>query len=348
MKMTTNPSESNRREIWPVPPVPFDDSQEVDTAGVDHLVDFYASAGMDGLFVLAYSGEGLELSDEQRHTLCRCVVRRAKGRLPVVAAGNFGGTLAEQIDELNRMADSGPDAVVVFLSTLPGRDRLIDDLLTIARNVSGPLGIYECPVPEHRRLTPQEVGQLAATGRYIFMKETSRDRRQHRDKLEAAAGSPLKVYAANLAALPSALADGCPGFCGIVANAFPELIDAYCNDSALSVPMRQELFETLCQLLDLITVRHYPASMKYVLRRRGIPISTRSQMTGGQDIDAQDRRRLDDALARLEPSGDEDQLWTRFAPRSILSSGDGLAQHDGHTEIPGPHTRLRAPVKSNP
>jgi hypothetical protein len=49
-----------------------------------------------------------------------------------------------------------------------------------------------------------------------------------------------------------------------------------------------------------MTRRHYPASLKYVLSRRGVPISTRSLMNCGVDVDAEDRLRLDEALEQLE------------------------------------------------
>ena len=63
--------------------------------------------------------------------------------------------------------------------------------------------------------------------------------------------------------------------------------------------VRLALHDTLCQILDLMVGRHYPASMKYLLSLRGLRLGTRSLMAGGEAIDAEDRRRLQDAVERL-------------------------------------------------
>jgi len=318
----TQRQRSTRREIWPVPPAAFTADDRIDGAAIDDLVDFYAAAGVDGLFILAYSGEAFEVSNAERVAVCRRVVERARGRLPIVAAGNFGGNLDAQITHLNELADVGLDAVVVLVSTLPHAARMVDDLCEIAERVSAPLGVYECPAPEHRLLSVRDVAAIAATGRFTFMKETSRNRVAYREKLAASQGSPLRVMPASFGQLPAALDDGCPGFCGIIACAFPELVDAYCNESTLLPEMRATLHAMLSEMLQCMTRRHYPATLKYVLQRRGLQLGDRSRMTTGVAVDREDRRRLDETIERL-------QLLD--SPRAVLArvaAGDGIALSD--------------------
>ena len=172
--------------------------------------------------------------------------------------------------------------------------------MIIARQLEPvPLGIYECPLPEHRLLDAGQVEHLAATGRFVFMKETSRDREQHRAKLAAAMGSKLSVYQANLGQLPASLEDGAPGFCGIVANVFPELIDALCNDATQSPIVRRELHAALSNVFRVMVARHYPASMKYLLSLRGLPIRTDCRMGDRVSLDDDDWAHLDAAFDRL-------------------------------------------------
>ena len=294
------PSDTRRFEVWSVPPTPFTESAEIDVDALDLLTDFYLDHGVDGLFLLALSGEGLEQSDQQRLTVARHVIERASGRARIAVGGNFSGTLEEQIEGINRLAERRPDAIVTFLSTLPRRDDLVEDLLTLAEHTGDvALGVYECPVPEHRLLSPGQVRQLAETGRFVFMKETSRDRQTHREKLAAARGTPLRVYQANLGQLPNSIVDGTAGFCGIIANVFPELVHAIGNDRELEESDRTSLLQRLSSILELMVARDYPASMKYLLSLRGVPIKTCSLMAGGESIDAERCRELEEAAETL-------------------------------------------------
>ena len=287
-------------EVWPVPPTPFTKDNQIDEAAVEALVEFYITAGVEGLFIAAYSGEVFELTHAERLALSRQVVRLAAGRLRVVASGNVADDLESQVHQLQELADTGLDTVVVLLSTLPRPDHLREDSRVIADRVSGPLGVYECPLPEHRLLSAQDVAALAATGRFVFLKETSRDRAIYQAKLAAAHGTPLQSLQANFGQLPMSLADGGPGFCGIVANVFPELVNAYCNDRTLSEDARGRLHAVLNEALGCITRRHYPASLKYVLQRRGLPMNDHSRMASGVAVDDEDRRFLDESLERLQ------------------------------------------------
>ena len=83
----------------------------------------------------------------------------------------------DQARSLGRIFDLGVDVVVVALALLPSAQDLGAQLLALTRLVAPEvrLGIYEIPEPEHRLLSADEVGAAAASGRYYFMKETSRD-----------------------------------------------------------------------------------------------------------------------------------------------------------------------------
>jgi 4-hydroxy-tetrahydrodipicolinate synthase len=328
LRATNAPGGNVRREVWPVPPVPFTRDNRVDERALDELVEFYVRAGVDGLFILAYSGEAFELTAAEQLAICRRVVARAAGRLRVVVAGNFGQDLNDQIERLKQLAQFGPDALIVFLSTLPNGTRMTDDLLKISEKIDAPLGVYECPVPEHRVLSPSDVSMLAGTKQFVFMKETSRDREIYRAKLLATRDSPLKLYQANWGQLPHSLEDGSPGFCGIIANLFPELVDAYCNSDSLTITGRKALHEVLSHTLSCIAERHYPSTMKYVLQKRGLSIDTTARMNGARNVDADDICRLDEMLGDLDLLRD---------PSDILSSAADRIRHAGERVLRGPH-----------
>ena len=58
-----------------------------------------------------------------------------------------------------------------------------------------PLGLYETPVPKARHLTPAMIGQIAESGRFNFLKDTSLCVDTLLQKIQAAQsveGTPLK------------------------------------------------------------------------------------------------------------------------------------------------------------
>lgn len=68
-----------------------------------------------------------------------------------------------------------------------------------------------------RLLTPAMLAELAASGRFWFHKDTSRDNAVIRSKLEAVAGTatPFRLFNGNVATLYPSLLDGATGFSGI-------------------------------------------------------------------------------------------------------------------------------------
>lgn len=85
--------------VWPVMLTPFHEDRSIDWDGLDALIEWYLAAGLSGLFGVCLSSEMYALTPEERVRLAAHVVKRAAGRVPVVAAGAFGDSPAEQADE---------------------------------------------------------------------------------------------------------------------------------------------------------------------------------------------------------------------------------------------------------
>ena len=186
---------------WPILLTAFSEHDKLDLAPVGALLDWYEALGIPGVLALGQASEVILLSDEERFRVAEFVASHKREALSIAIVGNFGATLAEQARSLARIFDMGADLVVVALALLPSAADLGGQLVELTRMVApgARLGIYEIPEPEHRRLSAREVGRAAATGRYYFMKETSRDPAVFGAKLKAAAGTNLKLFQAKLA-----------------------------------------------------------------------------------------------------------------------------------------------------
>ena len=286
--------------VWPVLLTPFDERGELDAGTLDGMLDFYMAAGVAGIFSAALSGEVDCLTIDEICRMNRRLVARADGRLPIVSGANIGRNLREQCDAMRRVHDTGVDAVIVLLSYLPAGQDLVGQLLELADMTPFPLGLYECPEPEHRLLSPEAVGTLAKTGRFFFMKETSRDAAVHLEKVAATRGTALKVFQGSLGPLPASLRGGSPGFCGLVANVCPELVRAYCDLSDWDTPAADALFQSISELQGVMTARGYPSSAKYILRKRGVKMGFTSRAASGGSFAAEDRAKIDRFLATFE------------------------------------------------
>lgn len=298
------------RGAMPVLLTPFTKDNRVDFSALDELVEFYLQTKVTGLFVCCLSGEVFHLSDEENLEVAQHVVKRAGNRIAIVAGANFGPTLDDQARSIQRFHEIGVDAAVVILSGLPHRSDLLDQVLYLADKAPAPLGLYECPYPEHLLLTPDEVGRIAHTQRFIFMKETSRNVATHTAKLCAAADTPLRVFQANLRCTPDSLRAGAFGLCGIIANVCPELTALLCDPETQDGVYKERTYESLLLLQDMMVEHGYPASAKYILQLRGLRLGTFTRSIDKQAFTEHNARAINEcvALYRFDRPLDEAEL----------------------------------------
>jgi len=263
----------------PVMLTPFLENGNIDFDGLTKLTEFYLEAGAAGLFANCLSSEMYELSEDERLAITKHVVDAANGRVPVVATGTFGGPIAEQAEFVKKIYATGIQAVIVITSLIATAEESdevfmarMHELLSLTPGVS--FGLYECPVPYKRLVTAENLGELAATGRVIYHKDTSLDIENVKAKIAATQGPIFGVYDAYMEHAAASLKAGSAGLSCIQGNFFPEVIVWLCNN--YNNPEQQAGVEKVQQLLiDTMPVIHYayPTVAKYYLQKRGFPIS---------------------------------------------------------------------------
>lgn len=285
--------------VWPVLPTSFKENGDLDLDHIPELVEFYLKSGCCGIFAVAGSGEMFNLSLEERLAVAGKVVEVVAGRVPVIASGNLTDSFESQVDEIPQMKSTGVDAVILILSKVPLKkspwdgDELTEQVLALAERTSGPLGMYECPSPEHRTLSPKDIRQIAATGRFHFLKETTEERDNVEAKVQAGAGTPFKVFPASMHVFLQQRIPGVGGFNGIIANVIPEVlvhIDRLGEDSlAFCDQVRDRM-----KILDRGFLNElYPASAKVLLRMRGLTLGIRARAGKNPILSAEQQARLE-------------------------------------------------------
>jgi len=262
--------------VWPVMLTPFEEDSSIDWAALDALTDWYIAAGASGLFTVCLSGEMYALQPDERLAVAAAVVRYAAGRVPVAAAGTFGGSVEEQAASVCRMYDTGISAVIVIVNQLAAADEDDGTWLSRAERLlhltpEVPLGLYECPRPYHRLLSPSMLAWAARSGRFYLLKDTTCRLGPIRAKIQAVQGTPLRFLNAHTPTLLKSLRAGGHGYCGTAANWYPQLLVWLC-EHAETDPARAESLQHLLGVADKAVAFRYPRSAKVYLRSLGIPI----------------------------------------------------------------------------
>ncbi len=262
--------------LWPVMVTPYTIDRAIDWDGVDSVTDWYLDNGANGLFANCLSSEMFHLTPEERITLVARVCARAQGRAPVVATGNFGARNDEQADAVRRMTDTGAAAVVLLPNLLveaADPDDLLKTRLEALMRATGdaPLGLYECPVPYKRILSPELTAWAAASGRFLYLKDTTCDPAAIRAKCDAARGTPLGIYNAYTGAALASLETGAAGLSPIAANVYPELFSWLCAQHHAH-PQTAARIQRAMRTLEPAVCVQYVASAKRLMALRGVPI----------------------------------------------------------------------------
>ena len=153
--------------VYPTMITPYK-SREIDYEAVEKLVEWYWKEGCDGIFAACQSSEIMFLSLDERVSLTRAVVAKAKeladadkSREPmmIVASGHISDSFEEQVKELNAICAEKPDALILISNRMDientTEDKWIADTAKLIAQLPTdmPLGVYECPKPYKRLLS---------------------------------------------------------------------------------------------------------------------------------------------------------------------------------------------------
>jgi 4-hydroxy-tetrahydrodipicolinate synthase len=270
--------------LWPVMLTPLKEDNGLDLRGLQELTDIYLQAGASGLFTNCLSGEMYQLTAEERLIITRTVVKQSNGRVPVVASGTFSDHVPANIDFIKRIYDTGAAAVVLITGILARADESEEALknrieLIMEQTEGIPLGLYECPVPYKRLVSPQLMKWLADTGRFVYHKDTSCHSGSIGQKVQAIEGSMFGLYNADTPTALDSLEQGGRGISPISANFYPELFTYLLQkfyDSGRTAELNQ--YYSLLIIMDKLVHTFYPYSAKLFLQKRGLRIAANSRI----------------------------------------------------------------------
>lgn len=263
---------------------PFTDDNKIDYAGVERLLQWYADHQVDGIFGLCQSSEIFYLTLQEKLELLRFIVKNKPKGLTLLASGHTADDIKIQQKEAEAICKEEIDAYV-FISNrfaLEHEDdkTFLKNAKEVVKATKGlPLGIYECPYPYKRLLTPHVLTALLDIGDFQFLKDTSCSVPEMQAKLEAMAGSNFKLFNANSATFLESMRIGAHGFSGVMANFHPELYQAMFKTYVTDENLAQKI-QDFIGCLSIVECQMYPTNAKYYLGKMeglGFGYHTRSR-----------------------------------------------------------------------
>lgn len=248
-------------------PTPFKDGgREVDLEAIGPVKRFLAERGIDGLFVLGTTGEGVLLSHEERLEVTKAFLAEDPGSLPVIV--NCGAmTTADTVALCEATAELGVDGIAVVAPPYFKLDYLsqVAHFVAAARSCAPlPFYIYECVAVSGyavSRSAVEEIARQAPNLRGTKVSDTPFE------AVEPYVGLGIDLFVGAEALIPQAMEAGAVGSVSALAAAFPEIISDAVKNYDDSTSGR------LAELRGLVESVPRHTAIKHVLKMRGVDIS---------------------------------------------------------------------------
>lgn len=267
--------------VWPVMITPFTQDNKIDYDAVLRIIEWYDRHHVAGIFAVCQSSEMFFLSAQERYELTKFIVQNTPKHMGVIASGHVAQSVEDQIREANQAIETGI-ASYVFISNqfaAEGEDEDVakERITYLLDHIpSDSFGVYECPKPYKRLLSPQLLKWCADTGKFSFLKDTCCNLEELKAKTDAVRGTKLKIYNANAATLLESLKMGCAGYSGVMANFHPDLyvwlVDHYQED-----PVKTKIMSDFLGAASTIECQVYPVNSKYHMNLEGVSMTTKSR-----------------------------------------------------------------------
>ncbi len=195
----------------------------LDLDALDALVDAQIAAGVDVLVPCGTTGESPTLSHDEHDAVVARVVRRAAGRVPVVAgAGSNCTHEAERL--IASAAAAGADGVLVVCPyyNRPSQRMLLEHFATLADGSRVPIVLYNIPGRTGVNLEPESVARLAAEHpRIVAIKEAAGSVEQ---VARIRTLSPIAILSGDDALTLPMMTVGATGVVSVASNVVPRAV----------------------------------------------------------------------------------------------------------------------------
>ena len=249
---------------------PFEADGSLDEATLESLVDWHVEQGTHGLVPVGTTGESPTLTHAEHRRVVDLTVRRAAGRIPVIAGAGSNST-REALDLARHARESGADAVLVVTPyyNKPTQEGLYRHYMAIADAVEIPLLIYNIPGRSVIDMSVETMARLARHPNIVGVKDATAN--LVRPLLtRRACGAGFNQLSGEDGTAVAYLASGGEGCISVTANVAPALCARMHRAWAEgAVQEAMEIQQRLCVLHEAMFVESNPGPVKYALSLLG-------------------------------------------------------------------------------
>jgi 4-hydroxy-tetrahydrodipicolinate synthase len=243
---------------------------EVDFATLERHVESQIEAGVDGLVPCGTTGESPTLSFDEHRSIVECVVKRAGGRVPVLAGAGSNST-DKTLELAKATADCGADGLLIVSPyyNKPSQQGLFEHFAAVAGSVEVPIVLYNIPGRCGVEIALDTIRRLFAACENIVAVKHATGRVD--DAAELLATGEIGVLSGDDPLTLPLMSLGAVGVISVVSNLAPRAVkrltqSALAGDLAAAREAHNSLFRLAKALLSADT---NPVPIKTALSVRG-------------------------------------------------------------------------------
>lgn len=249
---------------------PFNEDLSVNYIKLGELIEFQIAGGTDAIIICGTTGEASTLTDEEHRKCIAFAVKKAAGRIPVIA-GTGSNDTAYAIDLSQYAEEVGADGI---LSVTPYYNKtsqagLVKHFEAIASSVSLPIILYNVPSRTGLNIAPDTYLALSKIPNIVATKEANGNISEIA-KTAALCKDDLFIYSGNDDQIVPILALGGIGIISVLSNIAPQIPHKICKlyfegKTTESAAMQLQYLE----LINAMFVDVNPVPVKYAMNVLG-------------------------------------------------------------------------------
>jgi 4-hydroxy-tetrahydrodipicolinate synthase len=273
---------------------PFDRDGELDLAALRRIASWQLGAGVQGLAVVAGSGEYVCLTQDERRKVIDTVLAEVQGNLPVIA-GILAPATREAVDLARYSMHAGASAILVLppYYIRPSLDGLVAHFSSIAERADLPIIAYNNPSRVGMNMDLEILHRLAEIDRVIGVKECERDLGRVALKILQLGDRLAILTGEDDLAFPSLLL-GARGGILTVSNVLPKsFLELYEAVQRGDVTLARQIHFNLLPLIDVLYTANHPGPVKQAMAMIGQPVgAARAPLQGMTDAQARKAKQI--------------------------------------------------------
>ena len=201
----------------------------IDYEAFGRLIDWQIESGIDAIVAVGTTGEGSTLTDDEHKEAISFCVKRAAGRVPVIA-GTGSNDIAYAIALTKYAEEAGADGMLLVTPyyNKATQNGMYESFKAIAEATTKPCILYNVPSRTGCNLLPKTVARLAEIPNIVGIKDASGNISQVAE-IAALAGDKIDIYSGNDDQIVPILSLGGKGVISVLSNVMPKETSDMCK-----------------------------------------------------------------------------------------------------------------------